>query len=446
MIRRLMVFISVVYLARILGKEEFGFVNMAFALLAYGSVLSAAGLPMVGTKRIAQGDHQGIGEILGARILITLPMVAILTMGSFLCINDRTQSSGIAILSLALCAQIFFFDWYFQGREQFTIISIGRALSSCCYTLLILLFVHDRHDIWKFACAAVAGDSLAAFFYWLQFRREQPQHIRIRFSFRLFKESFLLSVGVILSTLVINYPPIILSAVQSNTEVGIYSAASKVVFIFLIGDRLLLPLLIPASARTFTGSPQALSPLLSEALRWILLLAFPAALGSIILAEPIITLIFGTAYVTSTAVFQVFIWFFFFTMLHSVYVSGLIAVGKENAYGKNMVLTTGCYAFTVTLGSVWFGAIGAAFGVVLSEAVSVVMMRHALGTILTIQTPKAIDRILYASFVMGSVAFCCRNLPLISTVLISILIYGAALFLFRAITWNEAKAFLLRFI
>ena len=447
MARRALGFVSVVYLARVLGKDGFGFVNVAFAVLAYGIVLSAAGFPMFGTKRIAQGsDLKFIGEFLGARMVTSVCVVVIIIASAFIFLHDNAQSMVIALFALTLFAQIFFFDWYFQGKERMKIVSFGRVLSSCIYTLIVVTMVHTVNDLWIVACAAIAGDTVTALYYVRRFKKENPQQqLHMVFSFQMVKGTFFLSVGAILSTLVINFPPFVLSALQSNAEVGIFSAASKIVFFLLVGDRLLLPLLLPASARKQTDSPEALAHLLSEALRWILVFALPIVVGGIIFSERIILLVFGNSYVASAAVFRVFIWFFFFTMLHSVYVSGLIAMGRDHVYGKIMLITAILYAATVTVGSKYFGAMGAAFGVVLSEAISVLMMRHALVSVMTVQAPRAVLRIMFATILMGSCVLFFSSWNLLVTILLGVLFYSTAIFAVRGITWNEAKEFLARF-
>ena len=71
--RRLFGFISVAYLARVLGKEGFGAVNLGFAVLAYVMVLSASGFPTLGTKRIAQGESpELVGRVIGSRLITTI--------------------------------------------------------------------------------------------------------------------------------------------------------------------------------------------------------------------------------------------------------------------------------------------------------------------------------------------------------------------------------------
>jgi O-antigen/teichoic acid export membrane protein len=208
---------------------------------------------------------------------------------------------------------------------------------------------------------------------------------------------------------------------------------------------LLLPLLLPASARKQTDSPEALSTLLSETLRWVVVFALPIAVGGIVLSKHIIVLVFGASYASSADVFRVFIWFFFFTMLQSVYVSGLIAVGREKVYGKTMIITAALYAVTVTLGTIWYGAIGAALGIVLSEAISVLMMRHALLSVLQLKAPRAVLQTIAASIIMGCCVLFFSTRNAIAVIVLGIVVYIAVLFAIRGITWNEAKLFFSRF-
>jgi len=81
LVRRVLGFISVAYLARILGKADFGAVNLGFAVLAYGMVLSAAGFPMIGTKKIAQGAPlEIVGQVIGSRLISTILVLAMILL------------------------------------------------------------------------------------------------------------------------------------------------------------------------------------------------------------------------------------------------------------------------------------------------------------------------------------------------------------------------------
>jgi len=53
---RMVGFLVITYLARILGSSDFGVISIAAAVLAYGSILSNCGLAILGTRKVAAGS------------------------------------------------------------------------------------------------------------------------------------------------------------------------------------------------------------------------------------------------------------------------------------------------------------------------------------------------------------------------------------------------------
>ena len=444
--RRILGFISVAFLARSLGTDGFGLVNLGFAVLAYGSILSTAGFTTLGTKRIARGASPAIAEqIIGGRLTTTLVVFAAITCVTLLAVHNGTSAWLIVLFLCSLFPQIFFLDWYFQGKEHMSTVVIGRIVSSAFYLGVIVLFIRSSNDALWVALGAILGDCAAALWLFLAFRRENPAlRIRVSLSLSLLKKSLPLAVGVILATLTINFPPLILGAVRTNTDVGIYSAASKLVFFLLVGDRILFSLLLPASARKQTESVHSFRIVLQDALRWILLLCLPVAVGGTLLGEQLIILVFGAEYAGAGVVFCVFIWYFFLTMLHTVYTAGLISAGKEKPYGRNMAITAVAYGIFVSLGSVWYGAIGAAAGVVIAEGFSIILMHRSLVTTIPLRFPDKTFRILLSAVLMVLCVCAFRSGDLWLTIVAGAGCYGVSVFILRAFTAADAKSLLAR--
>jgi O-antigen/teichoic acid export membrane protein len=204
-------------------------------------------------------------------------------------------------------------------------------------------------------------------------------------------------------------------------------------------------LLLPASARKYTDSPETFNRMLTDAMRWILIISLPVAVGGILIAGRLITIIYGAEYNSSIAVFQVFIWYFFITMLHTVYSAGLIGVDGEKSYGKIMLVTACAYLVTVTAGVCFFGAIGAAFGVVISEGISVLLMKRALQRIIPLYPPEKILRVILSVSVMAVCVAVVIPYGLLWGILFGIACYSFMLLLLRAVIWDDVKTLLVRF-
>ena len=444
MMRRVLGFISVVYLARVLGASGFGWISLGFAVLAYGTVLSAAGLPTFGMRHIAQkGSDDIVGVIISDRLLSAFIVFSLIAVCTFLWIPAGTERWLILIFAFSIFPQTFFLDWYFQGKETMKIIGAARVCSSAVYTALAVVFVHDPEQIIWVACAAVAGDTAASLLMIRKFKKEHPEvRLFVSPSFGLLKQSIPLSVGVVIAALVMSYPPFVLGIFQSTTEVGIYSAASRLVLFLLIGDRLLSSVFLPASMRRQEESPQKLASMISIAAHWILIAALPVAVGGILFAERFIVLVFGRAFIDATGVLKILVWYFFLTMLHTIFTSGLLAVHQEKAYGKIMAATAVLYAVLVTLGTVFFGALGAAFGVVLSEGISLLMMWHTLRKILPLFPPLATPRILGAACVMELFLIIGGDMNILFLIPAGAAVYICFLLVFKALRLQDIKTIL----
>lgn len=445
--RRLLGFISVAYLARVLGKEEFGAINLGFAVLAYGMVLSSAGFPTIGTKNIAQGySSELIGEVMGSRMISTFLVLTLIMITVFSGVRDTTLAWLIILFLCSLLPQIFFVDWYFQGKEAMGVVSASRILQSAVYLIVVLIFVRTGHDVLWVAAGSVLGEVAASVLQYTQLRkRYHIPHIRLKPSLSLFNRSVPLAVGIILTTLVINYPPLALGVLQSSSDVGIYSAAAKFVYFLMMGDRVLVLLLLPASARKFGESQSSFVQMLRDAMKWILIFSLPVTVGGILLAPDIIHIIFGAEYTVSVPVLQVLVWYFFLTMLHTIYTSGLIGAGGERSYGKIMIITAIIYFFSVSAGAYWFGPLGAAFGVVAAEGISVVLMNKALRRLVMLPPPEKIIHIVLSTIVMAICVAYVVSYGLIPALIVGIGCYCGCMIVLRAISLTDIKTFLARF-
>src|SRR4029077_13323505 len=79
---QLLGFVSIFYLARILGPADFGLVTFAGAVVAYFGLLTDLGVPLSGTQQIAR-DRTKIAEgyvidVLGLRLLLAFISLTLL--------------------------------------------------------------------------------------------------------------------------------------------------------------------------------------------------------------------------------------------------------------------------------------------------------------------------------------------------------------------------------
>lgn len=439
-IRRFLGFLALVLLARRVGAGGFGMISIAFTVLTYGVMFSSAGLQMLGIRETAAGRREHIaGGIIGARIMLSLgAWIIIACIMAF--IPNITQAALILIVAVSLLPNALFLDWYFQGREMMGTMVGGRLISAGIYLAVIFFLVHSSANLLLVGLGAVAGDCASALYLLTMYRRERvPLAITLKPGrwLPLLRSSLPLGMGSIFGTLSINFPPIAIGIFMTAADAGIYSAAARLVFFLLMLDRVLSQIILPVSTRLYASAPESLAVELERAIKWMALIALPAAIGGTILSSKIILLVYGSQFSGAAPLFRIAIWYFPVTLLNTIYTAGMIAVRQERRYGTIMMITAIIYGAGIIVGIMTAGTVGAIAAVVVAETVSTAMMSRALGRFLSIGLPRGIIRIFLASVVMAAILWLLPALPLFALVLIAGTIYLFQVFATRALEVRE---------
>jgi O-antigen/teichoic acid export membrane protein len=442
--RRLIGFFTIAYLARKLGTGEFGVINIGFTVLSYAIMASAGGLATFGAREVAKGSTDVVNTILSLRIVTLCAAYLIVAVIAFTAISDPLLTNVILIACIALFANALLLEWFFQGREAMGMIGVGRLTSAAIYFLLVIFLVHGPQDVLWVAVAAVAGDVVSSVVSLAVYRKRYftPFRFQIRGGIEMFRQSFRIGIGSILGHFSLNLPPIVIGIMLSTSDAGIYSAAQKLVFFLLLFDRVLGTLLLPAAARFISSSTEKLAANLSFALRWAFIFALPVALGGTLLAERIIPLVFGSQYLAAVPVFRILIWYFFFTLLHTIYTSGLIAIGEEKRFSRIMIMSSAVYGLAVILGTKMFGLPGAAAGVAGAEALTLVLMRYEFKKFVRTTLRSALLPVAVASVVMCTVLMFIPAVHVVIAIAVGGVIYTGSLFLLKGLTVHDVTELL----
>ncbi len=446
--RRLIGFVAVAFLARKVGTEGFGMINIGFTVLAYAILAGSGGLVSYGTREVARGKTDNlVNRIISLRLFLTIPIFGTVILLSWIVVRDPVMLKVITVFCLSMFAYAVLLDWFFQGREEMVVPGIGRGVSAILYLLCILLFVRTADDIIWVAIGALIGDSVSAVVMLISYKRKFGD-MRLRFEPKewkaIAKESFPLGIGNVMGSVTVNLAPLVIGIVLSNADAGIFSAAGKLVFFLLIFDRVFAQLLLPAATRFHTDSMEVLSAKLSVAAKWVILLALPVSLGGSLLAPKIIPLVFGSQYTEAIIVFRVLIWYFFFTVLHTIFTSGLVAIGQEKLYSKVMMISAVIYLLSTVILTYTFGVVGTACAMAGSEAITLILMKLEFEKFVKLPLTRYVTGAVPSALIMGYILFVLPSLQVFLAIGVGAVVYCAMLFLTKAITIKDTQELLER--
>lgn len=230
--------VSLPYLVRTLGIQEYGKLAFALAILQYFVLIVNYGFDLSATQKIAkEKDSKEIVSQIFADTIFAKLVLLVLTVIIFSSISLLFKENGniknlmtygyVVVFGSALYPQ-----WLFQGKEQLGLISIMRIVSQLLSLPLLFFFVKEPQD----SCFAALIQGMptlfiAMFAFLLIWKREwltlkRPCFVgivkEIKSGFHLFISSASVSIYTTSITVVLGF-------MSGPSTVALYSAAQKIV-------------------------------------------------------------------------------------------------------------------------------------------------------------------------------------------------------------------------
>ncbi|MGA9115209.1 MAG: oligosaccharide flippase family protein [Bacteroidota bacterium] len=442
---RLVGFFISVYLARTLSPSGFGMIGIGLAILGYQVLLASPGILLVETRNVAAGpgvDHRRVGGVLALRLSLSLLLWLATWAFAWTVFGGSSWADITVLYACSLLPLAFLLDWFFQGKEDFARVALSRLVSSCVYALVLVLAVRSPGDLYAVPLAFCAGNAASAAYLFLSYRRRYGSP---GFEWEpgrwgtILKENLPAGLASLLGHSVMNLPPIVIGLALGTAEAGLFGAAMKIVFSALVADRLLNALLLPALTRQYPLGGEHLSRLVETALKALALVLLPALLAGIWCAEPVMELVFGSAYVQAASVLAVLAGYVGCTVLNSVLVSTLVAGGKEALFSRIMMVSAGLQALLLVPLTAASGITGAAWAVVAGEAVAFVLLARAVEMSMPISITRVLARPLLAGIPMMLWLVFSRDMPPFLSVPVSVVLFGVAATAFGVFRREEMR-------
>lgn len=335
----------IIYLARYLGTADFGKYSFIFAYIAFFGILTELGLNAILVRDIARDPviaPKLIGNAYIIRWILTVFAIVlsltIITLMSYPA--DTTTYVYIATFILLFQSFSGFYSTIFEAnlRMEYSIFSklVFRVLSAG----LILWIIFAKGTIMHVIIALLFSEAIKTLInYSLSKKFVRPKFV---IDFELCKYLVKASLPIALSSVVaIIYHQtdiVMLSIIQGDTAVGIYSAAYKLFDPLMLIPTALMISLFPIMSKSFKTSPEKLIKSYRLSIKYILIMALPIIIGITLLSDKIILLIYGISFANSATVLQILILALVFTFANSVSLNLLIAIDKQKLHAASVGL------------------------------------------------------------------------------------------------------------
>ena len=315
-VHKMLAFVMSILVARYLGPGDYGLINYAGAYTAFFASLCTLGINSVIVKEFLDSpDEQGLA--LGTTFVLR-GISSLLSMAVIICVVFFVDAGEpITIAVVALCSIGLVFQSYdslkcwFQARLQSKYCAIATSVSYlfvCAFQAALFLL---GKDVRWFALATSVDYIVAACFLFAVYKKMGGQ--RLRFSWAKARAILACSIPFVLAGLMAavyaSTDRLMLKQMIGDSAVGFYSLACSlsVAWAFVLSS--VIDSMYPVIVQEFGRDREAYDRLNRQLYAIVFYVSCGMSLAVVLIAEPLIALLYGDAYLPAVAPLRVVVWY-----------------------------------------------------------------------------------------------------------------------------------------
>ncbi|MFZ2189416.1 MAG: flippase [Candidatus Magasanikiibacteriota bacterium] len=430
-------------MTRYLGQEKFGWYITTMAFLQFIGIMIDFGLIPVSAQMLSEPEHDKaklFKNLLGFRFVTALIFLALApAIALFFPYNTEIKIaiaiSTITFLSVAMNQVLLGF---FQTRLKMHIQAIGENIGRIVLVVGLWLLIKQQMDFISVMWVVVLNSVAYTAFLLLSAKKYTP--ISFGFDLTIWKSIIIkmwpIAISIIFNVIYLKGDTILLSIFKTQTEVGLYGAAYRVIDIFSQTAMMIMGVMLPLMAYHWSRDiKDHFKKYYQMSFDTLMLLAVPILVASIILADKIILLVGGVNFIDATPILQILSLAVFGLYLGAVFGHTAVAINKQKQtmwiYISDSIITLVGYLIFIPL----YGMYGGAWMTVFSELYAGILLwfvikKHTKEKLKL----NTFGKIIFASLVMGITLLYLKQLNIIVLAIIGIVVYGLILILTKGIS------------
>jgi len=449
-------FFIYLYLANYLGAEVFGRFSTAIAYIGVFDILANFGLNQIAVREIAR-EREDQGGILGSAILLKV----ILTVSSILLLLAIMPLMGYSAETLMVIAIISFnflissklsstrtiLESIFQAKLRMGFPILCNIVDNGVFAILLYIGISRFHvgltgTAIIYTLCNLPGTLMLLRGFWLS---SKPRlHFYWQTSRYLLRECLPLAAYIFFSVLTTRIDVLILSWIRGEEVVGLYAAATRLVYPLTFLSTSLTISLFPLLARHHADDRAAFSRLARLGAKYVYLIGVIVVVPCAFAASSIIHTLYVAEYAPAAPAFQLLILSLGLGFLNFYFVDLLITAHQQKwatvALAVSLLLNVGLNLWLIPS----MGIVGAAHAKLWSSVASVVLLYAVLHRVLKLESLLEF-RLLPATLVFIGSQWLLLRLGLIWRLSLSVFIFIFIFILFKVFHYEERNYFLTLF-
>ncbi|WP_320047887.1 flippase [uncultured Ilyobacter sp.] len=295
--------VSFPYISRVLLVEGVGKINFATSITNFFLLISSLGIPLYGIREVAKvrDDREKLSKTVSEIFFLNLFAVFFSYLSLAFCIRFfnifHSEIKLYMLLSLNILFTALGMEWFYQGVEEYTYITLRSIFFKVFSIILMFVFVKEKSDyiIWcGITVFALVGSNILNFLNGRKYFKLKLRNLDFKTHIKPIFIIFSMNIAINIYT---NLDSSMLGILGSIRSVGIYTAAIKLNKIVMTIAISLGTVIIPRlSYYLGQNNFEEYYKLANKSINFIVFFTLPSIIGLYILAPEIIDVFSGESF------------------------------------------------------------------------------------------------------------------------------------------------------
>lgn len=336
--------ITIPLVSRALGVEKIGLISYVYSYLIYLILFINYSFSLTAIRKQNKIDdlNHVFSLVFKSQIFLLILTISFLIL-ALLFVPDLKQNMLLTCISyIAVIGAFFDKNWVYQYKQDLSLVAIINVVLKFLSVLLIILFIKEQKDYLVYAVilyGATLLTNLSLFLICIRKYEIKVVKIKIQQVFEFLEEGKMLFFSSVVISLYTSTSTLLLGLYCNNRDVGLYTAASKLVDIAKVFA------IMPITQLIYPIVTQKISDNVEEGVLFVKklmpifnLMAVLLFFGAIIVGPFILYLLFGAEFLDAIPI----LWVLSFTLVLILYstVFGILLMvnlGMDHLFFKNQL-------------------------------------------------------------------------------------------------------------
>lgn len=443
-------FVLVLLISWYRGVEGLGEYSLILSYFGIFSTVASLGLADLIVREVARRPEKvhrylfnaGLFGTISSLVSFVLMNVVVWQMGYQ---EELVQAALVCSLALVISSAVAYSKAIFRSVEKSEYIAVTFVIENIVRVaacVLVLLLGYGIVALFAAILASRVFGLLLILVFYVRVLGKPGMTLDREILRLLVRESPTFFSIAIFSTLHLSLDQIMLSKLKNVEAVGVYSAAGRLLHICKMVPVAFAAALLPFFTREFASGFQNLRNTVIRSLKYLAVGTLPVVVGTVVLADGIILMIYGEKFHASIPVLRLHIVSLIPFSIAYVLAQVLIATNNQVVDLKiNMVAAAANFALNLAL-IPFLAEIGAVLATLFTIIVfNELQIRYIRQHLFAIPFQAVMGRALLAALCMGAITYALRDWNIFLNIGISALVYFVLVILFRAVSSEELREF-----